>query len=569
MNQPVDPKDRTSAEVGLVQGNEDGSPLEFWVAVSPEAYLQLDDTVIVDTEVPGRGTVRMSGVVQDVRARHEGTSLSTDAFLVADQVLPAQTAVDAKVVVTRFEPEVFVPPSPGQVALRAHGEDRDRALGFASIERRLPAGLSRDGEPIWLDMDFLDGKKGAHLNISGISGVATKTSYALFLLYALFHSDVLGASAVNSKALVFNVKGEDLLWLDKPTNSKLFDPADYEKLGLKPGPFENVALWAPPRKGDGSMVVPAVSGRSSGVRAFGWTVREFVEQRLLRFCFAEAEDERSQIADLVARVEQQLIRECEPPDPNAHTLVGPGGESLVSLSALVEFIEAQLDIDGSPYRGRIADGTIAAFIRRLHSVAPLIQPLILGRDVEHPERHRVDWDDAQVTVVDIHGLPDRAKRFVTGVVVKRMFEEKESRGQREPLTFLVLDELNRYAPRDGWSPIKEILLDVAERGRSLGMILIGAEQTASEVERRIVSNSAFRVVGRLDAAESQRSEYGFLPAVTRARASILEPGSMILQQPTIPLPLQLRFPFPAWATRKEEAATEDDIEETFRRMEQS
>jgi len=126
-------------------------------------------------------------------------------------------------------------------------------------------------------------------------------------------------------------------------------------------------------------------------------------------------------------------------------------------------------------------------------------------------------------------------------------------GRREPLHFVVLDELNRYAPREGWSPIKEVLLDVAERGRSLGMILIGAEQTASEVERRIIANSAFRVVGRLDTAEAARSEYGFLPAITRARASILKPGSMILQQPHIPIPLQVRFPFPGWATRAEEA----------------
>ena len=49
---------------------------------------------------------------------------------------------------------------------------------------RLPAGLSRDDEPLYLNLEFLDGTRGAHVNISGISGVATKTSYATFLLYA-------------------------------------------------------------------------------------------------------------------------------------------------------------------------------------------------------------------------------------------------------------------------------------------------------------------------------------------------------------------------------------------------
>ncbi len=46
-----------------------------------------------------------------------------------------------------------------------------------------------------------------------------------------------------------------------------------------------------------------------------------------------------------------------------------------------------------------------------------------------------------------------------------------------PLQFVVLDELNKYAPRHGSSPIKEILLDVAERGRSLGIILAGVCHT--------------------------------------------------------------------------------------------
>jgi DNA helicase HerA-like ATPase len=146
-----------------------------------------------------------------------------------------------------------------------------------------------------------------------------------------------------------------------------------------------------------------------------------------------------------------------------------------------------------------------------------------------------------------------------------MFEEKEQSGNPRPLTFLVLDELNKYAPREGWSPIKEVLLDIAERGRSLGVILIGAEQTASEVERRIVGNSALRVVGRLDPAEAERSEYGFLSAPGRRRAAILKPGSMILQQPEIPVPLQVRFPFPAWATRASEVARSG--EDPFKRFE--
>ena len=86
----------------------------------------------------------------------------------------------------------------------------------------MPVGLGRDGEPVYVNLDFLDGTRGGHVSISGVSGVATKTSFALFLLYALFRSGVLGRRSVNAKALVFSVKGEDLLFLDQH-NTRLDD----------------------------------------------------------------------------------------------------------------------------------------------------------------------------------------------------------------------------------------------------------------------------------------------------------------------------------------------------------
>jgi DNA helicase HerA-like ATPase len=111
-----------------------------------------------------------------------------------------------------------------------------------------------------------------------------------------------------------------------------------------------------------------------------------------------------------------------------------------------------------------------------------------------------------------------------------------------------------------------VLLDIAERGRSLGVSLLGAQQTASEVERRIVANAAIKVVGRLDAAEADRGEYGFLTAVGRKRAAMLQPGSMIVSQPEIPMAILLRFPFPCWATRKSEVAATVDAHDPFERM---
>jgi hypothetical protein len=156
-----------------------------------------------------------------------------------------------------------------------------------------------------------------------------------------------------------------------------------------------------------------------------------------------------------------------------------------------------------------------------------------------------------VTVVDIHGLHDSGQRFVVGALLSKVFEDKQGSG-REPLRFIVLDELNKYAPKQGTSPIKDVLIDIAARGRSLGVLLIGAQQSAADVDGNIIRNAAMKVVGRLDAGES--AEYRFLSPELRDRASRLLPGTMILDQPLIPAPLPLRFPFPAFATNVAEGA---------------
>ncbi|MET0805225.1 MAG: ATP-binding protein [Acidimicrobiales bacterium] len=539
------------ATVGRVIGTEDATPLEFWVGIGPDAFLQLDDVVALERVLPDGRTVKIYGMVSQVRARHEGASLDSDVFLIEEGILPAEVSRAALIQSTRFEPEVFVPPLPGTAVDRAQGAARDQALFFDQMDRKLPAGLSRDDEPLYLDLDFLDGTKGAHVNISGVSGVATKTSYATFLLYSLFHSGVLGSEAVNTKALIFNVKGEDLLFLDHD-NTQLAEQerAKYAHLDLPVGAFRSMAVWAPPRRDDPS-ATPDVAGRHGGVTSFFWTLEQFCQDELLPFLFADAEDDRQQYTMVVHNVTARLAADAQAAGEGA---VRIDGDTARTFRELVEIISNRVQDEGEADRwaGRaIGAGTVNAFIRRLHGSIRHLDRLIRA-DQPDGEAHLVN-DEAQVTVVDLHNLNDRAKRFVVGVVLRRAFDKKERQGTARPLQFVVLDELNKYAPREGASPIKEILLDVAERGRSLGIILIGAQQTASEVERRIVANCAIRVVGRLDPAEAGRGEYGFLPPVQRDRATIIKPGTMLVAQPHLPLPLVTQFPFPAWATRSAEA----------------
>ena len=561
-----------SEAVGRVLGTVDAMPLDFWVGVAEGQYVQLDDVVVVETPLPDGRVIRLFGVVDVVRARHEGVKFDSDVFLIEEGVLPATVSQAAHVRVTRVEPEVFVPPRPGQEVSRATGVDRDQALFFDKMERRLPIGLSRDGEPVFANLDFLDGSRGAHVNISGISGVATKTTYATFLLHGLFTSGALGGRAANTHGIIFNVKGEDLLFVDQPNRGLDAEArAEYAKLGLPVTPFERVQIVAPVRKGSRERM-PDTGSRQEGITAFFWTLREFVDERLLRFLFAEADDASSQLGFVLDRVEAKLHQAAAAEGKPADPWIAIDGRRVESFDDLVEVLTDR-GPDGEnrsrteQWAGFAAAGTVAAFERRLAAAARHVGHLVRGQDVGRREQHRLDWRRAQTTVIDIHGLHDRAKRFVVGAVLKRMFEEKETLGTAEPLVFVVLDELNKYAPREGSGPIKEVLLDISERGRSLGIVLIGAEQTASEVESRIVANAALRVVGRLDLAEAEKAEYGFLTAAGRARSGILKPGTMIVQQPEIPIPLLVRFPFPAWATRKSEvdqrATTEAEVFKGF------
>ena len=537
--------------VGRVLGTVDATPLEFWVGVADGEYLELDDVVALERVLPTGELVKIFGTISQVRARHEGARFDSDVFLIEDGVLPAEVMEAAQVTATRVEPEIFVPPRPGQPVRRAHGIERDQALFFDRMERRFPVGASRNGEPLFANFEFINGQRGAHVNISGVSGVATKTSYATFLLHSLFTSGVLGAAAVNTKALIFNVKGEDLLHLDR-RNTNLDEDAErlYRSLELPAQPFGSVGLFAPPRPGS-DRAVADVSSRSD-LTSFFWTLAEFCHEDLMVFLFADAEDERAQYTMVVYNVMAQLRHaergRTEGRSASKGTRCGPSG-TWSTWSRGRSRKRKPGTIGPAPHIGA---GTVNAFVRRLQGSVRHVERLIRG-DIANPDRHRIEVQGHQVTVVDLHNLNDRAKRFVVGVAVRRALEDKEKAGQSDELLFLVLDELNKYAPREGASPIKEVLLDVAERGRSLGVILIGAQQTASEVERRIIANSSIRVVGRLDSAEASREEYGFLPAAQRQRATILKPGTMLLAQPEIPVPLVLEFPFPAWATRASEA----------------
>ncbi|MEI7925769.1 MAG: ATP-binding protein, partial [Chloroflexota bacterium] len=392
----------------------------------------------------------------------------------------------------------------------------------------------------------------------------------------------------------------DLLYLDRPSTEFSDDDATaWRRLGVEPTPFAlatppaggqparastpaagqpTVAYWAPPRAHAGDALMPDVSGRSDGIAAFHWTPREFIDEDLLQFVFTDATDARNQIPFVEERVRSQLkrlavdvlgapgavvLREQNDREGGQRAVHARASERVLrTLRDLTEEIGTHLEPEegGEPdfaWSGRVQGGTVSAFMRRLHAAS---QDSRLGRLVRDGESHRIDRRAATVSVVAIQNLHDLAQRFVVGALLRETFRDKEETGQRLPLSIVVLDELNKYAPREGQSPLKEMLIDIAQRGRSLGVLMIGAQQSASRVAPDVLENASIRVTGRLDAAESERAEFGWMLPSTKARARLLKPGTMVLGQPAVPVPIVLNFPRVPWATRADEVRHDADLD---------
>lgn len=588
--------------IGLVDGSSDTDSRTVPVVLADDVVVQLDDLVAIGTTLPDGTSITHYGIVTELRCRLEGVELPSDTTRFAEKQLPAEKVRRAEVRLLRTVPELFVAPDSGSRVVRATGEHRARALFEDEMSARLPVGLDLTGQPVYADMRFIDGRAGGHVSISGISGVATKTSSALFLLYQLLETDagvdLLGGPAgqAATRALVFNTKGEDLLHIDRP--NLLFPEKPearqaWQRLGVQnPGPFTSVRLYAPRADtGSGTTIADVRTRDVTAINAYGWTPEQFVREQLLQFCFT-GEDERStQVGFAEQQVRVQLLRRLrrlagdrsgaivivETPTPgetyNADRLgdrtpteVRAGSGTVVrDFGDFVDLLERISDTDDDQLQrewfGGTTLGTRHAFLRRLVKLRRRIGPLV-SCGVSP-----VDMAERRLHVVDISRLHDDAQRFVVGALLDRIWREKQSTG-RLPLRFILLDELNKYAPAAGFSPLKELLVDIAERGRSLGVLLIGAQQAASAVAPALPRNASLKIVGRLDASEADT--YRFLSSGLRERATRFMPGTMVVSQPIVPEPIPIRFPWPPYATNPDDAAPDEraaeDAEQIGRRV---
>lgn len=546
-------------KVGKILGNKQNTPYEFYFLIEEDTLIQLDDIVYTKTVIK-EIEIYHYGIVTEITKYTEASSYAIETELMYNNKIPYYNISIAKVEVTRIEPEIYIPPNPANEVYKANTKQTELALYFDKMDNKIPIGFLRDNNIAYLNLDFIDGTNGAHVNISGMSGIATKTTFATFLLFSLFQKS---HQANLYKAIVFNVKSTDLLYLNKKNNFKNLKNItqeqiikEYEKLKLKPEEFKNVSILVPPKK-NSILKEKDIPDTSINSYLYYFTLTEIAKNNLFKFFFADEIKDYQNLERIISFIEKHLSILLDYTIQNEKELFKNGilvakikdkKIELENLEDLYNYLDKYFKENKSYINESV--GTIYAFLRRFRKIKEDCNFLV-SRYIENKVDIIEKITNSSLTVIDVHNLPEKAKSFVVCSILYLIYQKKEEE-QDINKYFFVIDELNKYAPANSDTPIKDVLIDISERGRSLGIILIGAQQTASLVENRILSNCAIKVLGRSDSFEISKNYYSFLNEELKKRAIILKPGNMILSQPDCPLPIVIRFPYPSWATRKEE-----------------
>jgi hypothetical protein len=423
------------------------------------------------------------------------------------------------------------------VALRMDGYLRDGA------STGIPVGLYHAGNtsaPIHLDADFLLGPEAAHLSISGVSGLATKTSAIEWLLASLFAHFPAAKGSV--AAVCFNVKGPDLLYLDQPAEMIDEDLAMYDRLGVPAEPFERVQYFAP-YKADGRSLNTIRSNEAlrHNVTPLTWGLREVLQ-------FAEVllnKDDVDAKADALIDFISEKLVDREFHDPR---LANGRKFRVRSFADLEEFFREVLshleERGGESWRTHHA-----ATIRKVRNRLINISTRCAGLVTDDGQTSDLPWgsfQDRTVYVVDVALLEEDAQDLIFARAVSKLREHLESRTLGVEHVVVFVDELNKYAPGDGPDTyVRKMLLDIAERGRYLGLVLFGAQQFRSQVHRRVVGNAGTSLYGRMDADELATPGYATLSAATKSKLATLAKGQLMVRHPHFTQPVFVRFPRPA------------------------
>jgi DNA helicase HerA-like ATPase len=449
--------------------------------------------------------------------------------------------------VLRQLPEEPLQPVPMGRVFLADNDDVAVALRMDSYLRDgantgIPIGVYRAGgtdAPIYVDADFLIGPEAAHLNITGVSGLATKTSAIEWILSSIFTH--FPAQKGSVAAVCFNVKGPDLCFLDQPGPVDEADAALYEKCGVPVKPFEHVQYFAP-YKADGYSLNTLRSNDAllHNVSSLTWGLREVLQ-------YAEVllnKDDVDAKADALIDFIRERIVDRDFSDP----LLGNKRYLVRSFADLEQWFRDVL----SGLEGKNSDGwrthhvaTIRKVRNRLSNISTRCAGLVTD-DGAVSDLPFGSFQDRTVYVIDVASLEEDAQDLIFARVVTRLREHLEKRDLGVNHVVVFVDELNKYAPNDGPETyVRKMLLDLAERGRYLGLVLFSAQQFRSQVHRRVVGNSGTALYGRMDADELATPGYAVLSPAVKIKLATLEKGQLMVRHPHFTQPIFVRFPRPA------------------------
>ena len=516
----------------------------------------VERTQIVQTRSTfGNGqTVEFYGVVEEVKRVSRKNDMAQE-FDKRDGVANAKTELQpegityATVGILRTEPNVLTPPLEESEVLLGDAATAAVSYGFNGMARPLAIGLLRNGASGFagtaqMDLHYLLGQLSGHLNASGMTGLGAKSTFLLTLLKLLLHEARPQHDKENLHIVpvIFNVKGHDLMWIDRP--NKNFDSekhrADWDELGCEPGPFAGAQFYAP-KPLSGSVAAP-----------YSWSLRDVLSQNLFPFLF---EDDR--VNDNMTGLVYDIVNFLTEPDGKTLRATVPQ-----TWGKLKEWIWEQVGKkDKDKEQSNVRDiklhvgGTWRAVGRRLWDILNDGGTLFPGDAQNGNPLNVVRSGSSPPQVIDIAPLPTSLKRFVVATVMKQVNDARLKSDAVDTLSYLVmLDELNRFAPRDSRDGITRLLEEIALEGRSRGVILLGAQQFASQVSTKIVESAAIRVCGRTGAGEMADKVWKSWGDAAHEQASNLQLDEKLVMQPTFRAPMLVKMPHPAWAMRKSEIA---------------
>jgi len=443
------------------------------------------------------------------------------------------------------EPLQPVPLGPVWLATDADVALALRMDGYTGGERPtgVPVGLYSAGgseSPVYLDCDFLLGPEAAHLNITGVSGLATKTSAVEFLLASIFQTFPRHKGTI--AALCFNVKGPDLCFLDQPAVLGEEDRRLYARLEVRPEPFASVRYYAP-FKADGINLnsLRTHEALAANTEPLVWGLREVLDYAEVVLNRDDVDAKADAFIDFLA--ERVVGREY------LDEMLRNRPFRVQSFADLEEFFRAIFDFMEMLGRGgEVWKTHHLATIRKVRNRLSNISTRSKGLVTDDGVANDLPWGrfaDRSVHVVDVAGLDPLAQDLVFARIVSKLREHLERRDLGVDHVVVFVDELNKYAPADGPETyVRKMLLDLSERGRYLGLVLFSAQQFRSQVQRRVVGNAGTGLFGRMDTDELATPAYQTLSPATKIKLATLPKGELMIRHPHFTQPIFVRFPRP-------------------------